>query len=229
MSLMSRIGRRLLAAPKPKSAEFKASLVHPGKADLHDPRPSPPPRAKSAETRQRMSESQKRRYAKSDPVPTSAQPAADDAHDLARERFEREVELSTSAGMARQLTRMITPPKAAPPPAEPRAPRITPPPLPPVPPRPELDLAKGLEALPLPAPPPAPPPAPASTTSRGSCKARNPATGIQCALLAGHTKLHRHGSTEFRFGAAPGASAFPRRDALEEAAHGRPDSPFTTT
>jgi hypothetical protein len=107
-------------------------------------------------------------------------------------------------------------------------PFVTPPPLPPVPPRPELDLVKSLEALPLPQPAPPMPYPPPGTSFRGSCKARNPATGIQCALLAGHTKLHCHGSTEFRFGAQPGASAFPRRDALEQAATGRPDSPFTT-
>jgi hypothetical protein len=49
----------------------------------------------------------------------------------------------------------------------------------------------------------------------GSCKAVNPATGIRCALLNGHTKPHRHGSTEFQFGAAPGETHFSRRSVLD--------------
>lgn len=227
MSLMYRIGRGLVAKPKPAGrtiAQIVAAHPELAKPPAERAKPPPLPRAKSAETRQRMSDSQRRRYAKSDPVPTSAQ-AGEEQRDAAADEFRRATDLSTSVGIAKQLTRMITPPKSAP--VAPAAPRITPPPLPPVPPRAELDLVKSLEALPLPVPAAAPP-APV-LTGRGSCKARNPATGIQCALLAGHTKLHRHGSTEFRFGAAPGTSAFPRRDALEEAAHGRPDSPFTTT
>lgn len=224
---MSRIGRGLVAKPKEKPETQLRTRIDARNAEAN------PPRAKSAETRQRMSESQRRRYAQSDPVPTSAQVDVDKldaANDRAEAIFREATRLSTPAGIAKQLTRIITPPKPSTPRtiADAPAPRITPPPLPPVPPRPELelDLVRSLEALPLPAQPPAPPPP--VLTGRGSCKARNPATGIQCALLAGHTKLHRHGSTEFRFGAAPGTSAFPRRDALEKAAHGRPDSPFTT-
>ena len=70
-----------------------------------------------------------------------------------------------------------------------------------------------------------PPPVPAShvgsLTSRGSCKAINPDTGRQCALLAGHTKPHRHGSTEFTRVAAPGQQHFGRRDALDALAVAR--------
>lgn len=83
----------------------------------------------------------------------------------------------------------------------------------------------------LPSPRPSPPPAaPVSLAgplvSRGSCKAINPETGRQCALLAGHTKLHRHGSTEFRFGAEPGQT-FKRRDALDRLASSRNFTPAT--
>lgn len=80
---------------------------------------------------------------------------------------------------------------------------------------------------PVEAPPPA---APAShvgsLTSRGSCKAINAETGRQCALLAGHTKPHRHGSTEFVRVATPGQSSFARRDALDAlAAASNPTTP----
>jgi len=50
---------------------------------------------------------------------------------------------------------------------------------------------------------------------RGSCKAINAETGRQCCLLAGHTKPHRHGSTDFTRVAAPGQQHFSRRDALD--------------
>lgn len=88
---------------------------------------------------------------------------------------------------------------------------------------------------PLPSPPrpaPGPPPEPVNLKGPlmpvGSCKAVNPATGIQCALLKGHTKNHRHGSTEFQFGAAPGQTSFSRRARLDELASSRSASPFTT-
>lgn len=72
------------------------------------------------------------------------------------------------------------------------------------------------EPTPRPTPPP---PEPVNLkgplVSLGSCKAVNPATGIACALLKGHTKNHRHGSTEFTFGAAPGETHFSRRAALD--------------
>lgn len=76
------------------------------------------------------------------------------------------------------------------------------------------------------APPPAPPPPKAvgvtePLVSRGSCKAINPDTGRQCALLNGHTKPHRHGSTEFVIAAAPGQRHFARRDRLEQFASSR--------
>lgn len=90
-----------------------------------------------------------------------------------------------------------------------------------------------LNALEVRAPQPTPPPpAPVNLSgplvARGSCKAINPDTGRQCALLAGHTKLHRHGTTEFRFGAQPGQKNFTRRDALDRVASSRNASPFTT-
>lgn len=91
------------------------------------------------------------------------------------------------------------------------------------------------EPLPMPTPP-RPPPArlPAvrlegrPLVAVGSCKAINPDTGRQCALLHGHTKAHRHGSTEFRYSAAPGQKSFTRRDALDRLASSRDGSPFTT-
>ena len=65
--------------------------------------------------------------------------------------------------------------------------------------------------------PPPPKPEPLKLDGRplvavGSCEAINPDTGRQCALLAGHTKAHRHGSTEFNYGAQPGQKNFRRRD-----------------
>lgn len=61
---------------------------------------------------------------------------------------------------------------------------------------------------------------------RGSCKAINAETGRQCALLAGHTKPHRHGSTDFVRVATPGQSSFARRDALDAlAAASNPTTP----
>lgn len=107
----------------------------------------------------------------------------------------------------------------APVPPEPKAPYITPPPLPAVPPRPELDLAKGLEALPLPSSsgPDRLPPNPA-TGFRGSCKAINADTGKQCALLVGHTTAHRHGQTAFFRIATPNQKSFTRRELIDSAA-----------
>ena len=78
-------------------------------------------------------------------------------------------------------------------------------------------------------PPPAPPAKPvnlsAPLVSRGSCKAINPVTGRQCALLSGHTKPHRHGSTEFHLAAVPG-QRIARREELELAASATHSSPF---
>lgn len=69
------------------------------------------------------------------------------------------------------------------------------------------------------------PPAPVPTSARGSCKAINQATGLQCALLAGHTKPHRHGRTEFTRLAVPG-ERFTRREQLETYASVTHTSPF---
>jgi hypothetical protein len=63
---------------------------------------------------------------------------------------------------------------------------------------------------------------------RGSCKAINAETGRQCALLAGHTKPHRHGSTEFTRVATPGQASFSRRDALDALATRHDSSPTHT-
>lgn len=62
---------------------------------------------------------------------------------------------------------------------------------------------------------------------RGSCKAVNAETGRQCALLAGHTTAHRHGSTSFTRVAEPGATSFTRRDALDRAASASSQSNFS--
>ena len=63
---------------------------------------------------------------------------------------------------------------------------------------------------------------------RGSCKAINAETGRQCALLAGHTKPHRHGSTEFTRVATPGQASFSRRDALDALATRHDSNPTHT-
>jgi len=81
-------------------------------------------------------------------------------------------------------------------------------------------------------PPAPPPPKPVDLRKPlvpvGSCKAINPDTGRQCALLAGHTKPHRHGTTEFITSARPGQQHFSRRDALDRQASSRSGSVFTT-
>lgn len=87
-----------------------------------------------------------------------------------------------------------------------------------LPPRSEPDIRELVEAF---APPPVTPPPPPPVLKsgwRGSCTAINPDTGRQCCLLAGHTKLHRHGATEFLLSAAPGQTHFRRRAALDELA-----------
>lgn len=78
-------------------------------------------------------------------------------------------------------------------------------------------------------PTPAAPVAASAPTSgpRGSCKAINAETGRQCALLAGHTTAHRHGSTSFTRVAEPGATSFTRRDALDRAAAASSQSNFS--
>jgi len=93
-----------------------------------------------------------------------------------------------------------------------------------------LMAAKMKRAVPTPAPTPlspqmqrltaAAPPSPiaAPLVARGSCKAINPDTGRQCALLASHAGAHRHGSTSFAREAAPGQTRFTRRDSLDSAA-----------
>lgn len=90
-------------------------------------------------------------------------------------------------------------------------------------PAPDLKAAQ-IEAL-LARPPAPPPPQPVDLRKPlvpvGSCKAINPETGRQCGLLAGHTKPHRHGNTEFRAGAAPGQRHFTQRDALDRYATSR--------
>lgn len=97
------------------------------------------------------------------------------------------------------------------------------PPSDPAPQRRELTDAEVEEALAPRSPPPKPEPVNLAgpLVPVGSCKAINPETGRQCALLAGHTKLHRHGSTEFRVAAMPGQKNFTRRDALDTAATSR--------
>lgn len=89
-----------------------------------------------------------------------------------------------------------------------------------VPPRTEPDLAEVYRALPeVFGPGDALPPLPTLAPGfRGSCKAINPATGRQCALLAHHTKPHRHGNTEFLYAAAPNQQSFHRRDLIDQAA-----------
>lgn len=74
--------------------------------------------------------------------------------------------------------------------------------------------------------PPAPVPTSALSTPRGSCKAINPVTGRQCALLSGHTKPHRHGSTEFHLAAVPG-QRIARQELIERFASATHSSPFT--
>lgn len=92
-----------------------------------------------------------------------------------------------------------------------------------------LMAAKMKRAVPTPAPTPlspqmqriapaAPAPVAAPLVARGSCKAINPDTGRQCALLASHAGAHRHGSTSFTRAAAPGQTRFTRRDSLDSAA-----------
>lgn len=68
MSLMSRIGRGLLGKAKPKPETQLRVAINQRNAEAN------PPKAKSAETRKRMSESQLRRNAPVEPVPTSALP-----------------------------------------------------------------------------------------------------------------------------------------------------------
>jgi len=92
---------------------------------------------------------------------------------------------------------------------------------------PTLDLiARAMELVSPPPPPPVNLAGP--LVAKGSCKAINPETGRQCALLAGHTTSHRHGRTEFTFGAAPDQTSFTRRDRLDQLASSRNGSPFTT-
>lgn len=62
--------------------------------------------------------------------------------------------------------------------------------------------------------------------ARGSCKAISADTGRQCALLAGHESLHRHGSTDFARVASSTQTTFRKRDQLDAAALA--SSPLTT-
>lgn len=89
---------------------------------------------------------------------------------------------------------------------------------------------RNAELNPLPTPPPPPVNLAGPLVARGSCKAINPETGRQCALLAGHAPKtkHRHGRTEFAFGAAPEQTSFTRRERLDQLASSRGSSPFTT-
>lgn len=91
---------------------------------------------------------------------------------------------------------------------------------PPVPPRPELevDLAKGLKALPLPSAPKLGLDATATGSWKGSCKAVDAATGRACKLPAHPGEVHRSERGPFVRVAAPGATSFPLRQALEHAA-----------
>ena len=116
---MARLMAQKLTKAKP-SLEFRPSPVHPGKADIHDPAPSPVP---MAERRARIAEGHARRNA---PV------------------------------------QVLKP--------------------------------------------------------RGSCQAVNAETGRQCALLGGHTGVHRHGRTDFTRTAELGQTSFRRRELLDHAA-----------
>lgn len=188
MSLMSRIGKGLVArsapkvakptAPKP-SAQFPARIqVHPGKFDMNDPPPSPP--LPMAERRRRIAEGHARRNA---PVPTSAPVAPTPPTPPA--------------------PRVITPPERRP------APFIAPPP-------PVEDLVAAVAALPLPVAAAAP--SPVAFRPGSPCKAISAATGRQCGLLAGHGTMHRHGNTSFMRVAEPGSTSFSKRDELDAAA-----------
>lgn len=64
---------------------------------------------------------------------------------------------------------------------------------------------------------------------RGSCRAVSAETGRACALLAGHTGPHRHGSTTFVRTAEAGQTHFTRRAALDDAATARLFDPRSST
>jgi hypothetical protein len=115
-------------------------------------------------------------------------------------------------------TRLTVPPPAPPTAPGPRTITERPPPLPPVPPRAELnvDLVRGLQAMPLPAPANSTP-APAAR-GRGSCWAIDADTGRQCRLPAHPEDPDRHGNERGPFFRVLGAGQVPRlHQQLDEA------------
>lgn len=203
MSLAKQIAARMLA--KKSTAAAAAPRVVSAPAPIEASKAYNPPKAPAASRGERIAAGHARRNA---PEPA----------------ITADLERSTHPGkFSMHDAELVEPVRTSALPAEPSGPRtITerPPPLPPMPARRELDvdLVKGLEALPLPAP--AEPERLArnlTTGFRGSCKAISADTGQQCALLAGHTTSHRHGSTAFFRVATPNQKSFTRRDLIDAA------------
>lgn len=210
MSLAKQIAARMLAKKTPAAAPAEKStpprVVSPP-ARHKRPEPKTPP-VPMAERRERIAAGHVRRNAP-EPAEFAMSPRDDGKCHL-----DGDDDADGPPIVARSV------PTSAPPPEGPRTITERPPPLPPVPPRPELevDLVKVLEAAPLPAPAEPERMAPNLATGfRGSCKAVNADTGRQCALLAGHTTSHRHGSTAFFRVAEPNQKSFTRRDLIDAA------------